>query len=966
MIYIKKLGVHGFKSFAKPTDIHFDKGMNVIVGPNGSGKSNVIDAICFVLGRLSAKSMRASKSSHLIYNGGKTDKPAQSAKVSLVFDNSDRLMSLDAPEVEISRFVKRDGSSIYKINNETKTRQEVLELLAQGGIDPEGFNIILQAQIDTIIKMRPEEKRQVIEEIAGISIYEDRKEKSLHELEKTDSKLKEITTILRERSAFLNNLERERKQALKHEHLKKQVVRCKSSILTKKIEDKKKENKKIDLDILEKQKNLEKTSKNVLESKDQIEKNNEKIKKIESAIEKETGIEQDKLRAMVLELRTELAGLEIKKENFKDQIESSIRKEEGNSAEKIRIEQEIKELGEKSRVEVSKNEKEKYEFISKEIENLKKQLQEIELKQKFYDVKRSEIENKKTLLEEKEKEIGKLRKVLLELENELSSFELKEIDEEGIKTRKVKHQQLFEETKVKLSEIEREILRLVTKKEIQKTDVEEILSLEQCPKCKQKVTKDYKEKLIKGVWEAIKNIEKELEDKEKNKKYIEKEIEKVAKVIEEFVSKEKEIAEFYERKRILEFKKQQIDKEQVKVNEFEKECESLKEDIESIKKELPDKERLARKHLEYSSNLEKLKEDFLKVKLKQPVQLYLERDVETELTLKKREIEQCIRNIKQAQQDKMELDSKLKEIIKRVEQADKQLNVKQEDQELIEKKFKKMISEKQDLQEENHNIGLKINGFQVQGNLIEQEINGFKIDKARVNAELSSVDQEFKEYGEVELIKDSVEELSRKLKSYEDQLIELGNVNLRALEVYDNVKKEYEEIESKVKILEEEKGGILKVISEIDKKKKQSFMQTFNAVNKYFSENFSSLSNKGLAFLDLENQDDPFAAGVNMTIKLGRGKYMDSNSLSGGEKVIIALSLIFAIQKYRPYNFYIFDEIDAALDKRNSEKLSGLIGKDSRSQYIVITHNDIMISNAQTIHGVSMQEGVTKIVGLKI
>ena len=186
MPYITKLVIKGFKSFARETTINFDRHMNVIVGPNGSGKSNITDALCFVLGRLSIKSMRAAKASHLIFAGTKQFKRANEAHVELTFDNSDKTFAFDEKELKIMRSVRKNGQSIYKINNQTKTRQEVLELLAQAGIDPHGFNIILQGEIERFVKMPAEERRKVLEEVAGISVYEMRKEKSLRELEKTE------------------------------------------------------------------------------------------------------------------------------------------------------------------------------------------------------------------------------------------------------------------------------------------------------------------------------------------------------------------------------------------------------------------------------------------------------------------------------------------------------------------------------------------------------------------------------------------------------------------------------------------------------------------------------------------------------------------------------------------------------------------------------------------------------------
>ena len=208
MAYIKKLVMYGFKSFPRKTELPFTQGINVILGPNGSGKSNISDALCFVLGRLSVKSMRAAKASNLIFLGSKVASPAKEASVEIVFDNSEKIFSIDEKEISIKRIVRKNGQSIYKINNETRTRQDVLGLLAQAGIDPNGYNIILQGEIQNLVRMQPEERRKIIEEVSGISIYESRKEKSLRELQKTDEKLKEISAILRERTAYLNNLEK--------------------------------------------------------------------------------------------------------------------------------------------------------------------------------------------------------------------------------------------------------------------------------------------------------------------------------------------------------------------------------------------------------------------------------------------------------------------------------------------------------------------------------------------------------------------------------------------------------------------------------------------------------------------------------------------------------------------------------------------------------------------------------------
>ena len=167
--------------------------------------------------------------------------------------------------------------------------------------------------------------------------------------------------------------------------------------------------------------------------------------------------------------------------------------------------------------------------------------------------------------------------------------------------------------------------------------------------------------------------------------------------------------------------------------------------------------------------------------------------------------------------------------------------------------------------------------------------------------------------------------------------------------------------------MKKKKNEILKVIHEIDVKKKKTFLKTLDTLNEIFSRNFSNLSTKGKVYLELENRKDPFEGGVNILVKTGHGKYLDVASLSGGERVLVALSLIFAIQELRPYCFYILDEVDASLDKRNSERLANLFKKYvQKGQYIIITHNDNIISNATNLYGVSMHEGISKIVSLKI
>ena len=164
-----------------------------------------------------------------------------------------------------------------------------------------------------------------------------------------------------------------------------------------------------------------------------------------------------------------------------------------------------------------------------------------------------------------------------------------------------------------------------------------------------------------------------------------------------------------------------------------------------------------------------------------------------------------------------------------------------------------------------------------------------------------------------------------------------------------------------------EKDDVLNMMAVIDGQKKDIFMKFYKQLDKNFRDIFATLSTKGEAMLVLEDEEDPFAGGVDIKVRLAGTRYLDIKLLSGGEKTLTALAFVFAIQEFEPASFYLLDEPDAALDLKNSELLSKLVSKySSKAQYIVISHNTAIINDAQTVYGVSMQEGISKVVSIKI
>jgi len=189
-------------------------------------------------------------------------------------------------------------------------------------------------------------------------------------------------------------------------------------------------------------------------------------------------------------------------------------------------------------------------------------------------------------------------------------------------------------------------------------------------------------------------------------------------------------------------------------------------------------------------------------------------------------------------------------------------------------------------------------GMQHEIRSYEDKINNFNIQIAQHKAHLDTLKSDFREFETLEVFNQPISEVQDRLSKSQIKLAQIGSVNMRALEVYDKVKESCDLIQQKVTTIESEKEKIMKIIGEIDKKKRKSFLTTLDAVNESFTRNFSQLSKKGEVFLDLENKQEPFLGGLNIIVKVGKGKYFDITSLSGGEKTLIALSLIFAIQEH--------------------------------------------------------------------
>ena len=220
VVYVTRLEMRGFKSFGNSkVSLPLAQGLTAIVGPNGHGKSNIVEAFRFVLGDMSAKSMRAEKFSDMLFNGGKGGRPASLAEVSLHFDNSDKVFPVDSNVLTVTRIVNRTGNCVYKINKKRASRQEIVDLLAPVISSLGGYNFIMQGDVDRFIKMDPIDRRKIIDDLAGVAEYDEKKEKSLGQLQQVETNLQTLGATLNEIKVQMEKLREERDHALRHREL---------------------------------------------------------------------------------------------------------------------------------------------------------------------------------------------------------------------------------------------------------------------------------------------------------------------------------------------------------------------------------------------------------------------------------------------------------------------------------------------------------------------------------------------------------------------------------------------------------------------------------------------------------------------------------------------------------------------------------------------------------------------------
>ena len=974
-MYLKKLIAHGFKSFAENTVIEFNNNISGIVGPNGSGKSNIVDAIRWVLGEQSIKSLRGDSMTDVIFSGSKSRNGMNIASITLVFDNNDHYLPIQFDEVSIKRRLYKDGTNEYFLNGEKVRLKDINEILIDSGIAKESFNIISQGKIDEILSSKPEARRTIFEEAAGVIKYKKRKEEALRKLERTNNNMDRVNDIINELEGQIEPLKEQKDKALEYQELNENLKKLEISLAVADItnindlyqKDKdlidslKEELTKIttnnsmnEVKTMDLKVSIASNDSKIKELNKQLLEITEKVEKINS--EKNILLERKKYQVDDFKLHNNIVALKEEQQQIKNNISNSLRELENKNVEKNKIVEKISNC--KKNLETIKLEKEKLlNSLNKEVKNENKLKYIIESLKDSIDNNSNIPQAVKSVLDN-----PKLRGIHNTVGNII------EVDEKYSKAISVA---------------------------LLSNASSLIVDNEECAKEAINYLKEYK--IGRVTFLPLNNI------KQKNiSEYVVKNINvngfiNFASKLVSFNPKYSNIINYLLGNIIV---VDNIDTANIlskKIN-FLNRIVTLDGDVINvggsitggnikIKNVILDKYELERKINEHKLSLDSIKNfensinenDFNMQKVEDELYLFNKNllIIDDEISIKNNALDtynqrllkinnelngtsDIINNNLSDEEEKI-IDLYYKTLNNKneiINKLDKVANEKKELEDILDnyefsiKKENSIYTEKS---EKLKNLEIEVNRYDVKLdhllNLLNEEYN-LTYEKAKSIYKLEIDDNK---------ARNQINTIKRKINN-------LGVINIGAIEEYDRISERYEFLINQQNDLTEAKNTLLDIISDMDKVMKKEFLETFNVINNNFEETFKELFRGGQAHLELTDKDNILETGIDI-IASPPGKTLKNISLlSGGEKTFTAISLLFAILKTRIMPFCVLDEVEAALDEVNVQAFGEYLLKlKEKTQFIVITHKKKTMEYANYLYGITMQEsGVSKLVSVKL
>ena len=976
-MYLKEIKASGFKSFADTIDIELTNGISGIVGPNGSGKSNVVDAVRWVLGEQSVKQLRGEGAmSDVIFTGSKSRRAASFASVTLVFDNSDKYLNIEYDEVQIKRTIYKTGENEYFINNTKARLKDILELFMDTGASKESFNIISQGDVANILSGKAEDRRVIFEEASGVLKYKKRKDEALRKLSKTHDNMARVDDIISELNTNMEPLKKQSEDAKIYLEKKEKLENVEIALTVNDIEKYNYEYKyskekvsELTLSITKmlsenssEQAKIETIKNNISKLNSELYLKQQELVKVSANAEKLSGekamiSERSKYNSEDVKLHDNIISLKEKILKIESQI-SALNKEIESEKSNNKI------IGEKlnnTEIKLSEIEKNKENLNSK----LNQKLREITAQKHRREVLMNSLENnsslpysvKNVLNNPKLTGIHGVLGKLLEFEEKYSeALEVSLMssvshivcdNEEDAKeaVRYLKNNNLGRATFLPIS--------VIKPRSIDSESYETIKSMNGFVDIASNLVKydtKYRNIVLSllGTIVVVDNID--------NANLISKKLKNRYKV----VTMTGEVVNIGGSITGGSLKKSSILSERYELENVIKDIDVLDSEIKEIENKINEvDDNYTNLELEKNSIIISVNSNSEILKNKYNVLDDLTNEKST-LMAELSNNQNIVNNVITNEEEKI-LNEYYKEIEKRdelnieINQIHKKIELENEDLINNESSLKNNNQEYNKAQEELKSHEIKVNRLDVKiDNLLNILTNDYSIsyEKAKEKYILEIDSDEARSI---------VSTLKREIKS-------LGDVNVGAIEEYDRVKERYEFLNKQKEDLTNAENVLLEIITEMDDIMKDKFSSTFNKIKEAFNETFRKLFNGGKAELKLTDPSNILETGIDI-IALPPGKKLQHISLlSGGEKTLTAIALLFSILKVRPVPFCILDEVEAALDEVNVDNFGKYLKEfKGDTQFIIITHKKKTMEYADVLYGITMQEsGVSKLVSVKL
>ena len=908
-MFLKSMDMFGFKSFADKTRVEFESGITAIVGPNGCGKSNVVDAVKWVLGEKQAKNIRGQTMEDIIFSGTDQRKPLSLAEVALTIDNTNRILDFDSDEVTVSRRIFRDGESEYLINKSPVRLKDIDKLFMDTGIGKSAYSVLEQGKMDLILSTKAEDRRYLFEEAAGISRFKMQKKESLRKLQDTGENLNRLNDIIKE-------IDREKELKSKQAEKTKEFLNLKGKLSDLDIK----------LNIIKFREIVKKFEKNQADI-DKLQKEREEIVGRVSTTSAENEKDEEKkndLQFQLFEIEKKLDAYRVRKETIDLSTEKNRRLVEEHQGRKKNIIKKLEERGESLErllTEKKKNEETAVDLKEKIAEDKRKLVESFEGRKKKIDsihASRDKIEDNNGKIRNNETTLKKLRDALeVVIKKLIDAIEKRKIELEDSEREREDVKRLIES---ELSQIEMDLNNAIDELKLRSFDrVWMFLEKINVNNLKNNIYK------FESYEDGFRSILFDKTGIHAEKENLDKRIRELVLEVDELRADNGLLDEF--------------------IQNEQKELENINAMITRIERDLA---RYENDSNWIEKNLQSLTHQIDDVK--KQIENFNEENARTDKTIEElnREIKESEDRLIQFNEKSEALKSSISELVARRSEIENNIIKRKTESRKDEEELTKALEKINVMERNGVELSFKRDGIQdylwTEYEKKVTELNDLKLNDTMAND-----------------FQNEIQELKKKIQ-------DLGPINNLAIQEYRDLKKRFEYYIDQKSDIEKARQDILSVIDDINKTSVDLFMSTFNDIQKNFSDVFKRLFEGGEAFLEMVDLENVLDSGIDIMVRPPGKKFKNINLLSGGERALTAIALLFATYMVKPSPFCFLDEIDAPLDEQNIQRFIKMLREFSKStQFIIVTHNKKTMNISESIYGVTMEDpGVSKLVSIKM